>query len=393
MFCISISHKKAPAYIRERYALTKEEQNALITELIIEDIADGAVMLCTCNRCELYVSKESAVETQNEMLERLIESFAEFKQVSRQELSSYLNVYANDLCVTHLFKVCAGLESKVLGEDEILRQVKESYAIAKESGHTTYELNVMFQKAVTCAKRIKTETDLSKVSVSVTTLAANEVLHFNKSGKKIVLLLGITGKIGSIIAKNLSSKEDVTVIATLRNHNIGTQLLTESANIMLIPYKERYQYLDQADIVISATSSPHFTIGKDEAFAAMKTNKNRLFLDLAMPRDIDPELENMAQITLHNIDYFDTVSQNNSMHKLEEADHAKLLMEEEKENAMKEIEFHRCFDKIPEWKTLFEELPFEKLMYAMKKNLDLESMKTILFAFDSLEKWTGKEQL
>ena len=132
-------------------------------------------MLCTCNRSELYFSSTKAEEEREAVIERVEEQFAAYKQVAKEEFLRYLNVFEGDLATTHLFKVCGGFESKILGEDEILRQVKEAYEEAKENGTTGYELNMTFQKAIASAKRIKTHTEISNMPISIATLVANEV--------------------------------------------------------------------------------------------------------------------------------------------------------------------------------------------------------------------------
>lgn len=387
MYCISISHKRAPAYIREQYAFTKAEQSEFIKKLTRDTVVDGAVILCTCNRSELYFSSKEQKE--EELIDRVKTAFAAYKQIPKEEFLRYLNVYEGEAAITHLFKVCGGFESKILGEDEILRQVKEAYEQAKELDTTEYELNMVFQKAIACAKKIKTDTELSHMPVSIATLTANEVFHFEKEGKKTVLLMGLSGKIGGDVAKNLCSKKEVTILGTARS--VQKLHHHESNQIKIIPYADRYEYVNEADVIISATSSPHYTLCANETVEALKETKTRLFLDLAMPRDLDPEITKIEGASLRNIDYFDTVSKQNGSLKLEELDRATLIMEEEREELLKELIFHGYREQIPEWKSVFEEVPLEKILYRMKKKSDTKSLQTVLQVFGELSSWVKDE--
>lgn len=389
MYCISISHKRAPAHIREQYAFTKEERAEFVRKLIEETKVSGAVMLCTCNRSELYFSSTKAEEEREAVIERVEEQFAAYKQVAKEEFLRYLNVFEGDLATTHLFKVCGGFESKILGEDEILRQVKEAYEEAKENGTTGYELNMTFQKAIASAKRIKTHTEISNMPISIATLVANEVAQLEKEGEKRVLLMGLTGKIGGDVAKNLLCKPNIKILGTVRN--VTSKQGDEKDGIQIVPYANRYEYINDADVIISATSSPHYTLCADKTAEVMKTKKERLFLDLAMPRDIDAEMVQLPGVTLHNIDYFDTISKRNGTLKLEELDRATMILEEEKQELIKELVFHEYREQIPRWKEIFEQMPLEKILYRMKKKADEESLKTVLEVFGKLEEWMVKE--
>lgn len=386
MFCISISHKKASAHIRETYALSLEERQEFRNLLKEEETINASIILCTCNRSEIYFTKEK-VENEQNLIDRVIHLFAWFRSIDPSELNQYLNVYVHEAAVNHIFQVCAGLESKILGEDEILRQVKEAIEESSTEDKMDYTLNVVFQKAIACAKKIKTDTKLSNVPISITTLVANEVFHIKKP-EKVVLMLGITGKIGSVIAKNLLAKSNIRIIAAIRTHKNPIGLFPLSTTIEYVPYENRYDFIEEADVIISATSSPHFMLCGKDVQSAIFTNKKRLFLDLAMPRDIDPFIGELEGVTLYNIDHFDNISEENSLHKLEELECAKIIMEEEKEAALKEIAFHDNYEKIPMWKSTFQEVPLEKILYQMKKTLDLQSLKTVMAAFDQISDCT-----
>ena len=159
-------------------------------------------------------------------------------------------------------RCAAGLIPWFYGEDEILGQVKDAYQMTLEEKAANYEMNVIFQKAITCAKKTKTNTNLSRTPVSIATLVANEVFHFEKqdSQEKKILIMGVTGKIGSTIAKNILSKPGIEVLGTVRSHRSDLTFQWKSSHIHLVTTRIWYQYMEEADIVISATSSPHYTV-------------------------------------------------------------------------------------------------------------------------------------
>ena len=196
---LSISHKTAALEIRELFAFTREQQINLMQALCREAGAAESVVLSTCNRTEIYTfyTKEEQQQKLFSRLQRVVLVKAGALKV--EHITDYLRFYQGEKAVRHLFQVASGLDSMVVGEDQILGQVKKAHEQAREAGTTGKYLNTLFRYAVTCAKRIKTDTDLSKTSVSTATLAvkaAEEVLG-GLQGKRI-MVIGGTGQIGGI---------------------------------------------------------------------------------------------------------------------------------------------------------------------------------------------------
>ncbi|WP_024734965.1 glutamyl-tRNA reductase [Enterocloster asparagiformis] len=350
MYCISVSYKKAPAEIRGRFAFDAREKEALAGTLRESGAVDGCVVLCTCNRSEVYLSGGKAA------IRALQEAVASIKAVPQQELLKYLNTYSGERATAHLFKVCCGFDSMVLGEDEILGQVRDAYQAALEKKHVDYELNVLFQRAIACAKRIRTDTRISTTPLSVATLVANEVFHFPAQGIKRVMIIGITGKMGTTIAKNILAKPGIQVTGTVRSHHAVLDFAPKGDRVKLVDYRDRYQYMAEMDIVISATTSPHYTITRDElarAMAGREPDRPRLLIDVAVPLDMDPEAAKLPGVTLRDIDYFDTLSKNNEQIRLKELDRARAIMEEDLDGAVKEILFHPYIGRLAELRAAF----------------------------------------
>lgn len=385
MYCISVSYKKAPADIRGKFAFDVREREALIGRLKESGSVKGCVVLCTCNRSEIYISGQKAA------IRDLQEAVGLMKAIPQQELLKYLNIYSGDRATAHLFKVCCGFDSMVLGEDEILGQVREAYQTALGFKAADYELNVLFQRAIACAKRIRTDTRISTTPLSVATLVANQVFHFPKEGEKRVMIIGITGKMGTTIAKNILSKPGIRVTGTVRSHHAVLDFAPKGERVELVDYCDRYRYAADMDIIISATTSPHYTITRGELEAALsergERDRERLLIDVAVPLDMDPMAGSLPGVTLCDIDYFDRLSRNNEQIRLRELDRARAIMEEDLDGAVKEILFHPYIGRLKELRAAFAGKSPESLLFMIRDHVDSEELKVVLKVLDGLETW------
>lgn len=385
MYCISVSHKKAPVNIREKFALNNEEKIGFIRKLKENPEISGCVVLCTCNRSEIYITgtRKAIGELQREV--------ADFKDLSLQELLKYLNLYSGNRAIAHLFKVCCGFDSMVLGEDEILGQVRDAYQLSLEQNGADYELNVLFQRALAAAKRIKTDTNLSRTPLSIATLVANKVFHFEKDGVKQVMVIGMSGKMGSTITKNILSKPGIRVTGTYRSHKPDFVMEVKSDRVKLVEYKDRYQYMNDMDIVVSATSGPHYTVTGQELAGVLTDSRKRLFMDVAVPIDMDPEIRKFEGLTLYDIDYFETLSKNNTEIKMKELDRARALMEEDLDAAIREMMFHPYIRRMGELRQAFEGKKLETVLFQIRDHVSSDDLKVILRTLDGLEQWLREE--
>lgn len=375
MYCISVSHKKAPVLVRQRIAFTEQEKTAFTKEYFDGDRITGMVLVSTCNRFEFYFSGTTVD------YHRMEEALLSFKGLEEEGYRRYFLVYEGERAIRHLHKVASGLDSMVVGEDEILGQLRDAYEAALKAGQTDYEMNQIFQSAFACAKKIKTETALSKVSVSVASLTVKKIKEIYPDCAK-VLILGITGKMGSIVCKDLLYKtgNKYQVMGTTRRHGQTGQLLPE--NVSLGDYNDRYEYIADADVVISATKSPHYTVTDYELKKVLsgETVRQRLFMDLAVPNDIEPRIGAIAGITLYNIDYFNELAKANNEYKISQAEEAESYIEEYVDELMKVLAFH---DFLPEFEKLgaTQEGRFtQKQIYKWKSALSYEEFLTTLKA-------------
>lgn len=369
MYCISISFKTAPLSIREKFAFTVEEAKAFGKLAVQHHAIDECMVLSTCNRSEVYFEgTKDAIIAMEELL-------SQYKKIEREQVVKYYMIHAKKAAVRHAFAVASGMDSMVLGEDEILGQVKDAYQVALENQTTNFVLNTVFQNAMNCSKKIKTDTNLSRTPVSVGTLVANEIFHLPKEEKK-VLIVGLTGKMGTIIMKNTYGKHGVLLTGTSRN--VNNHFEKEYPEVKVVPYKERYQYVNEADVIISATTSPHYTITKDELLTHLIDKKPRLFIDLSVPSDIDKAIETLRETTLYNIDHFEHLSKSNNIKKEKEIELGKEIMEHELDETLKIIEFHKFLPNMEEVKELFVNKGFESVMYRLRDQESYEQFSVLL---------------
>lgn len=369
MECISISHKTAKSADRQKCHIPEENAESVLREMMELSKVEQCIILSTCNRTEIYVQGEE------NCFKELEEAVAKTASCDADWVRGRVRRYQGKKAVRHLFRVVCGMESMVIGEDEILGQTRDAYLFSKERGCTGYELNSIFQAALACAKRVKTETMISKTSVSVATLAANEVSHLSLP-QKTVLLIGSSGQMGGIILKNLLSQKNIRVIATVRSHNGIYQ--NNDSRVENVDYQERYRYVEEADAVISATSSPHYTLTAKNVREAIRTPRERLFLDIAMPPDIDADIAGIAQCRLVSLDDIQRLAQENNRKKQQALADAEEILEEDLEKICKVLAFHRFTEAVPGWKERYGRYSAEKLLYLLRDEADSVSFEAVL---------------
>lgn len=331
IYLLSLSHKTTPLEIRSLFAYADQQKEQVLEELALTGLVDEAVVLSTCNRTEIYCHGvvDGEEEAENRVLE-VMETAAVRAAGAGQvpDMRRYLRRYCGRGAIHHLFLVAAGLDSMVIGEDQILGQVKQAYDFSRERGYCRTFLNTLFRDAVTGAKRVKTDTALSKTSVSTASLAvkAAEEKLGGLSGKKL-MIIGATGKIGNIVLKNVQDIKGLDIYVTMRGHS-SAEKLGHGLRYTVVPYEERYRRLDEMDVVLSATASPHYTITRAQAEQHMETKKPRVFLDLAVPVDIEDTVSAIPQTWYFNIEDMTELARQNNEKKLAQIETADRIIEE-----------------------------------------------------------------
>ena len=289
IFMAGIDYTHADVRTRELFAFTPHALFQALESMGKTYPEQGCIIISTCNRTEIYVSGKSADMSPDRLL-------CEAKQITWEDNRELLGLRRGMDAVEHLFSLAAGLKSQIVGEQQILGQVRDALETARKAGSAEPVIERLFLLAVTCAKRIKTETAINRADPS-TANAATELIMSRIPRGSSCLVIG-NGVIGRAIASRLT-QEGYRVSMTLRRHNQEETIVP--AGVKPIDYDERYVALPDYKAVVSATLSPHYTLTYEEA-AKFWDNKERLFLDLAVPRDCDPALGNLAGLTLLDID-------------------------------------------------------------------------------------------
>lgn len=292
---IGIDHSKASVDIRAKFSFTKKRAIEAMKKLKEEHGILGCIILSTCNRMEVWVS------TQDDKEISLYEFLCREKEVEKDEYQDYFMKRENEEAVRHLFYLTSGLKSQILAEDQIITQVKDALTLARDAYCTDNVLEVLFRMAVTAAKKVKTEVTFSRANTSVIHQAMERLKNqgFSFEGKTCMVIGN--GEMGKVTA--LALKEaGVDVTVTVRQYRSGVVNIPQGCK--RINYGERMELLPDCDLVVSATASPNYTLTK-ENFEEIKLDAASVVLiDLAVPRDIDPEVGKLQNVSLYDIDSF-----------------------------------------------------------------------------------------
>jgi len=284
---VGISYRRASADIRDRVTLAPEAAAAFLDRLAARGVVQ-AMALSTCNRCEIfYWGSDAATATCRGLFQ---ETFPEVR------LADVLQQREGRSALTYLFSVAAGLESMILGEYQILGQVKDASAAAQASGHVGKELDRILREAITCAKRVKTDLDIGAVPPSVCQAGMERVEAAVGLAGRRVFVIG-SGKTGSLAAR-FAHARGAREIAVCNRSPERTRKLVVEVGAKAVDYAARYETIAASDVVISATSSPHVVVRAER----VRLHHPVFFLDLASPRDIEPTVAGNPLATLMSID-------------------------------------------------------------------------------------------
>ncbi len=308
IFIIGISHTTAPVEIREQVALNTDEQKELIGVLLQQFEIDGCMVISTCNRTEVYISSEDF----NNKTEGIRNRLNTFKNCNHFTNPQYAYFLQGTEAIKHFFKVISGMDSLIIGETQITSQVKECYNLAHKVNGTDTWLNKLINYGLQAEKKVRSETFLNNGAVSIS-YAGVELARklFNKLETKSALLIG-AGETGELAARHFADKG-------VKNIHIVNRTLKKAVDLAkkfggnAHPLEELAEILPKVDIVISATSSDTFVVTKQIMQTVVKQRQNTpLFLiDLAIPRDIDPQISSLNGIFLYNIDNLHQIVQMN----------------------------------------------------------------------------------
>jgi glutamyl-tRNA reductase len=322
-----LNHNTAPVGIRERLYVSEAATPGLLQELMRQGV-DEAIIVSTCNRTEIYYACKDCDNALETIKEALKNHFA----VEREWLDSYVYAFLDDNAYRHLFLVASGLDSMIVGEPQILGQVKDAYRLATSHGAAGFFLNKVFHRTFTVAKRVRSETRIGYNPVSISSMAVelSKKIFLDLSRKKI-LVIG-AGEMCEIALKHFK-KEGLNEIYITNRTFQGARQLAEEYVGTPCPFNEMPDFLTKVDMVLSSTGSEVPIIDKNLVLAAMKKRKNRplFFIDIAVPRDVDPEVNKIENVYLYDIDDLKDLSQRHLSDRLKESEKARAIMEEEAE--------------------------------------------------------------
>ncbi len=322
---VGLSHRTSPVELRERFAFAEAKIPDALQKLRSEGLATEAVILSTCNRVELYIATPNEPTKAMRELKKFFASVHAQTEPSGQELYSLHEPHS----VHHLFKVACGLDSMVLGETEILGQLKSAYDLALKSGHTGARLNKAFQRAFNVAKQVRTETNIQRGSISVASVAVElaEKIFSTLEGHE-VMVIG-AGDTSEKTARALLSRGAKSIVVANRSHD-RAEVLAKDLGGRAVKFDDWSREFEKVDIAISSTAAPHHILDRAKLEPLMKLRRNRplLLIDIAVPRDIDPEVNHLDNVYLYNVDDLQSIADDYLGQRKEEIAKCEAIIEE-----------------------------------------------------------------
>lgn len=326
LLALGINHKTAPVALRERVAFSPESLDQALASLLQQPLVQGGVVLSTCNRTELYLS----VDQQENFAEALIRWLCDYHHLQPDEVRESLYWYLDNEAVSHLMRVASGLDSLVLGEPQILGQVKKAFADSQREQTLSGELERMFQKAFSVAKRVRTETEIGSNAVSVAFAACTLARQIFESLSELTVLLVGAGETIELVARHLREHRVKSLIIANRTRE-RAQRLADEVGAEIIGLHDIEAMIAKADIIISSTASTLPVISKAMVEQAMKLRRNQpmLLVDIAVPRDIESGVGELANAYLYTVDDLQTIIEKNLAQRQSAAIKAENIVEQE----------------------------------------------------------------
>ncbi len=319
---LGINHNSAPIDVRERLAIAPGRLAEATRSLVHHPGVREGLILSTCNRVELLTEHESASDL------RLF--LSDYFAVPSSVLAPHLYEFREQEAVRHLFRVASSLDSMVVGEPQILGQVKESYTVAREVGAVSTTLERLLQSAFTVAKKVRTETEIGSSSVSIASVAADLAKQIFGSLKgKQVLLVG-AGKMSELAARHLMAQGATSILVANRTPE-RAQRLAEQFHGLAVPFADLQQHAPKADIIVTSTGAREhqFTVADAQAILHKRRGRPVFFIDIAVPRDVEPAVNSVEGAFVYSVDDLQQVAVSNLTARSEEAEAAERIVTDE----------------------------------------------------------------
>ena len=342
---IGVNHHLAPIQIREKVSFTDSQKIEAINVLLDQDINE-IVILSTCNRSEIYIHANTIDEKIN-VIKNFYEEF-----FHDDEIKNFLFSKTGERAMGHLFEVASGLDSIVLGEDQILGQIKDAYKTAISDNSISSELQKMFEIAIACGKKFKTECKMFEVPVSSVSISINSALL---KGCRKFMVLGY-GEIGKLAIKHLLSHKVECIYLIVRDKSKASDL--EGEIVEVLDFNEKNHVINEVDCIVSCTAAPHTVVRNED----IKTEGDIIHIyDLAVPRDVDKELSEKERVILKDIDEISKIDDKNKKIRKERMEEYKHIVEESIEEFLNWLKIREVSSKIRNIKIRENEICSERI--------------------------------
>lgn len=371
LFALGINHMTADISVREKVAFAPSEMEAALLDAQEHNIVEEISILSTCNRTEIYFDCQQEAD-------RIVDWISTYKSVEPEQLNGVTYSYAGADAVRHMMKVASGLDSMVLGEPQILGQIKSCYAVAKEAGSLGGVLHDAFQRVFSVAKRVRSETAIGENPVSVAYAAVSLARQIFSDLKEDTALLIGAGETIELVARHLVEqgiKKIIVANRTLQNaRELAEQFSAEAILLADIP-----NFLHQADIVIASTASQLPILGKGAVEQALKARKHKpmFMLDIAVPRDIEAQVDELADVFLYTVDDLKEVIDENKRSREQAAQIAHEIIEESIVQYERDLRAFSAVNAIKSFRQNMESLSkseLEKALKNLKRGADAEEV-------------------
>ncbi|MFC3031747.1 glutamyl-tRNA reductase [Pseudoalteromonas fenneropenaei] len=362
IIALGINHKTASVELREKVAFSPEQLSTALQQLKQHSVVNEAVIVSTCNRTELYCSLEESNS------QALLSWLASFHRLDEQALSDNVYIHQNFDAVNHLMRVACGLDSLVLGEPQILGQIKQAYGLSKHHGGISVQFERLFQKTFSVAKQVRTETDIGASAVSVAYAAVNLARHiYGQLDKTKVLLIG-AGETIELVAKHLAQHNPKQITVANRTRERAEALAAE-VGAGVIALAQLPEELHHADIVISSTASTLPIIGKGMVEQALKKRRYKpmLFVDIAVPRDIEAQVGELDDAYLYSVDDLQAIVSENIANREQAALQAQQIIDEKTHEFAQWQRSMQSVDVIRDYRAKAEQTKTELLEKALNQ--------------------------
>ncbi|ENU30679.1 glutamyl-tRNA reductase [Acinetobacter sp. CIP-A165] len=362
-FALGVNHQTASVELREQIAFNAERLATLLLDRHQHPALKDMVVVSTCNRTEVYAITEDA--------DSVLHWLAQVNNIDVKQLIHHVYRYENAQAVTHLMRVASGLDSLMLGEPQILGQVKSALALSKDAETISPELNGIFEYAFYAAKRVRSETSVGSHAVSMGYAVAQLASQVFSHPEKLTVMVVAAGEMNTLVAKHLAEMGVAKIIICNRSRERADQLaqeLAHQADVEIISFSELAQNLHRADVISSCTGSLHQVIEYNDVKVALKRRRYQqmLMVDLAVPRDINPKVESLDNVYLYGVDDLQSVIEENLAQRRQAAVEAEIMVNQLATQLMTQQKVKEASGTIQAYRQHSEEISQHELAHALE---------------------------